>query len=407
MQGCVHKNTCCINEYELIRKYECVDCGAIMMCSCDESIGVRFLSHQLSSGTCLETQAPVQVTHGFFPSICRECRGFLPEAHPVASVRGRTSKIKRYYWRELALREMELYAEYGGNPDRYIYEIDNPDEDSLIGRARTQALKDVKRLHAESEKYSYLERSTAEIIEEYKVDVINEFATYIQDGERKSKVKHKGRLITVEEYATSMYQEQGYKVLVLESSPFHVIFAVYMWLVIQDPTDDHVRMAGFGERGVYEENREKHPIWVPLPDDFGSRGYAKRRSGKIESHFISEMKDTDNLLWLFDYWIPYSEGLRQYLWAHRQEDIEKAHAVVEFLPPHAIIIILKYLVGDYWGRYLGWPDLLIIKDEKFIFVEVKSSKDKLSEEQKKWIVGNYEYLNLPFKILKIHRKIEQ
>jgi hypothetical protein len=115
----------------------------------------------------------------------------------------------------------------------------------------------------------------------------------------------------------------------------------------------------------------------------------------------------ENLTWLFDYWVPYSEGLRQYLWAHRETDIEKARDVVEVLPAHVIISILKYLVSDYWGHHLGWPDLLIYKDTDYFFVEVKSSKDKLSEDQKRWVADNHNYLKLPFKILKIHRKSVQ
>lgn len=39
------------------------------------------------------------------------------------------------------------------------------------------------------------------------------------------------------------------------------------------------------------------------------------------------------------------------------------------------------------------------------FAEVKFSKDKLSEDQKQWIKRNYEYLFLPFKLIKIHKKM--
>ncbi|MFI6524686.1 VRR-NUC domain-containing protein [Streptomyces uncialis] len=36
------------------------------------------------------------------------------------------------------------------------------------------------------------------------------------------------------------------------------------------------------------------------------------------------------------------------------------------------------------------------------FIEVKSSSDKLSEDQRDWIVNNHELLKLPFKIAKVH-----
>lgn len=379
------------------------------MCLCDEAIGTKFLPHQLDSGTELETQKSVPVTNGFVSGVCIECRGLPPKAHPVASIPGRTSKIKRYYWKELAFREMELYEQFGGDPKRYIYELDDTDEDSIIGRARSQALKDIKSLHETetTRKYEYVEKSTAQVLEEYDVEVVNVHAEYGEDEHRKAKVKHQEALLTVEEYVEVILCEQGYRVIFLESSPFHALFSVFMWLVIQDPTDDHVQMAGFGERSAYEKNREKMPIWVPLPDDFGGSGYYTRRALEIQCHFAPEMEDKENLLWLFNYWVPYSEGLRQYLWAHRENDVEKARTIVEVLHPSSIISILKYLIGDYWGRYLGWPDILAYSDKEFLFIEVKSSKDKLSEEQKRWIAGNAEYLHLPFKIFKIHRKNDQ
>jgi hypothetical protein len=62
------------------------------------------------------------------------------------------------------------------------------------------------------------------------------------------------------------------------------------------------------------------------------------------------------------------------------------------------------LSNDYWKRYLGWPDLLVYKNDEYFFVEVKSSKDKLSLNQKEWIKGNHDFLKLPFRILKIHKK---
>jgi hypothetical protein len=47
--------------------------------------------------------------------------------------------------------------------------------------------------------------------------------------------------------------------------------------------------------------------------------------------------------------------------------------------------------------------LLFYKQGEFFLAEVKSSKDQLSEDQKKWIRGNYGELKLPFKLVKIHK----
>jgi len=62
---CHHPDRACLNQHELIRKYRCADCGAVMMCACDEVRGHRFLPHQLSECCDLDTQERVPVTHGF------------------------------------------------------------------------------------------------------------------------------------------------------------------------------------------------------------------------------------------------------------------------------------------------------------------------------------------------------
>jgi hypothetical protein len=113
--------------------------------------------------------------------------------------------------------------------------------------------------------------------------------------------------------------------------------------------------------------------------------------------------DTDDLLWAFDYWLPRSEGLREYLWAHDPKDAATARQLVQMIPPDTLRRILRYLIGAYWKRYCGWPDIFAYKAGEFVFLEVKSSKDELSEDQKHWIEGNASNLHLPFMLVKIHK----
>ena len=125
---------------------------------------------------------------------------------------------------------------------------------------------------------------------------------------------------------------------------------------------------------------------------------------QIQEHFDLIPEDKEELLWVFDYWVEPSAHLRQYLYAHRWEDVAKARQVASILPPDATRRILAYLITHYWERYCGWPDLLVHSEDEFFFVEVKSSKDRLSEDQKNWIRGNSAELRLPFKIVKIHKR---
>jgi len=88
--SCEHAKLTCLNQHEYIRKYRCEACRHVMMCSCDEAIGRRHLSHQLSNGTELKTQVRVPVTLGFQTGICDECRGESPVHAPAAAIQCRT-----------------------------------------------------------------------------------------------------------------------------------------------------------------------------------------------------------------------------------------------------------------------------------------------------------------------------
>jgi hypothetical protein len=46
---------------------------------------------------------------------------------------------------------------------------------------------------------------------------------------------------------------------------------------------------------------------------------------------------------------------------------------------------------------------LAYRANEFWLLEVKSSGDKLSVAQKTWIAGNHQYLDLPFKLAKVHK----
>jgi hypothetical protein len=193
--------------------------------------------------------------------------------------------------------------------------------------------------------------------------------------------------------------------MLVESVPFHVLFGIYMWRLIQDARDPLVRVVSFGSRTDYQGAKEGDEIHTVLPSDFGTPGYAQRRADAIDEHLSDGLHD--GLEWLFDYWFDDSSDFREYLWAQREENARRARQLIEVLPADVIVRILRYLVGDYWGRFTGWPDLLVHKDGAFFFAEVKASKDRLSKEQKRWIADNATELRLPFKLVKIHRVATQ
>jgi hypothetical protein len=71
---------------------------------------------------------------------------------------------------------------------------------------------------------------------------------------------------------------------------------------------------------------------------------------------------------LFDRWLEPSCGLRNYLWAHRAEHIQIARQLIDLMPTDTLMEVLHYLIEHYWGRYAGWPDLLVYAKREFMLV---------------------------------------
>jgi len=313
-----------------------------------------------------------------------------------------SSKVRRYYWREIFFETTRRFGDWADNQEYTDYTVVRQENPDIYAQINKEVIEDIKKQHRRSPKYAYQEKSHKEVLEENNVEVVRLDGKYVKRPGCKVGILDGGEIYSVEEFAALHYRRQGYEVLPTESIPFHVIFGVYMWLLIQDSKDSRVRIVSFGDCTAFEEGRESEPIWTHLPEDFGTPGYARRRAAAIEDHFamIFVNGGKEDLLWLFDYWLEPSEGLRQYLWAHRAEDIDRARGIVSLLPEEDIHRILRYLVADYWRRYVGWPDMIIYNQDGYFFVEVKSSGDKLREDQKNWIYGNSAELQLPFKLIK-------
>lgn len=406
MSKCNHPRVTCINPYEIIRKYRCEVCGEVMMCACDEDFARRFLPHQIHEGFELSTNERVPVTLGFQPNICNTCRGLPEEPYPKAEIYGYTSKVRRYYWREIFMETTRRFAAWAKAQGYVNYHIAQRDNPSVYAEVEKEVVAEIKEMHKRSPKYRYDEEPQSVVLERNKVEIVHLEADYVKTSRRKAMMKCEERdVCTVEEFVALYYRGLGYRVIFAESAPFHVIFGVFMWELIQDRKDPRIRLAMFGERSSYEEEGKSVKwIRIMLPQDFGKPTYVHRRSASVERHFRQIPYNRLELLELFDKWLKPSYGLRQYLWAHRAIDVERARRIVAVLPGDVTHRILRYLVESYWKRYVGWPDLVIHRGEEYCFVEVKSSRDKLNETQKRWINDNTRFMQLPFKLAKVHRR---
>ena len=367
-----------------------------MMCACDEAIGKTHLSHQLDRGVVLETQERVQVTAGFQPKICRECRGLKPEAHPVSSIPGRTSKIRRYYWRELAFREMELYKNWKQTAEG---QASSAESRFSVPQVAEQALEEIKSLHATTPKYVFSSLSQQEVLKRYNVEVIDVRADYIERGTGRAQIMYEGQTLGVEEFACRHLEALGYRALICESRPFHALFATLLGRLIGDPK---LRLTGVGDRTAGSASR---PTWWLHPDDFGTPGYGKRREQDIDTYFSFVLPSTSKgLRAYFEECLEETLRLRTYLWAEAAETVATAKTLLEVLPPETVKSILRYLVDSYWANYTGWPDLIAIGAEDWFLAEVKSSHAKLSDDQKHWVEKNSERVVRSSKLWQLAKK---
>jgi hypothetical protein len=390
MKTCSHSAVDCLNPYDYIRKYRCRACKGVMLCACDREIGERFLPHQLKEGTDMENRKTFAVTHGFQPAICNECRGLPLMNKPVAAIYGRTSKIERYYWREIAFELMRRLGELPGGRESKKSKEERK-------RAEKEVHAEFQALHATKPKYTYLERSQADVLAATNTQVISVAARHVPQPAGGILIECRTGAVTPERFAEEHFEQLGYECVRCESRPFHALFGIYMYLVIQDIADPRNRTVMFGSRTAFDQKARGVEIRTTLPEDFGAEGYYARRRKAIARHFML-LEDSD---WLFDYWTGDSQPLREYLWAHRPEDVAAARQIRTILGTANLRKVLLYLVKHYWHHYLGWPDLLVFRNGEFFFVEVKSSKDRLSEDQKRWIIDNHEQLKFRFKLFKI------
>ena len=71
MEECSHENTHCLNQYETFRKYQCLDCKKVFICSCEQELIKNFLPHQEKSGTKYGTQKEYLVNG--YAKVCMKC----------------------------------------------------------------------------------------------------------------------------------------------------------------------------------------------------------------------------------------------------------------------------------------------------------------------------------------------
>jgi hypothetical protein len=398
-----------LNHYDTFRKYRCENCGGIFICECERQLAIAFLPHQIKQAAEYGTRKEYPVT-GFAPNICAECRSEKEEAHPRAAIYGQKGKVERYYWREIFKTFCEYVLNWQQQNSKQVKDIIEfqskfPD---IATEFRKKAKKHWQTIDKQSPKYDLKEQTEAEFLARVRVPFVKIEAEYRQiekTGQKIGKwINQSGELVPVEEIAAEWNRSKGYTVLACERKFISACVGTFLALPIQDPNDVRVRSTFRNStKGWTSHNRNTRLISIPLPEDFGSAEYFNRREVAIQTG-IQRMRADGNLQNLFDELVNDGESLRDYLWVNDDKAIEVARIALNILPKEIVVASTEWAIQDFWHRQPGWPDLFAYKGDDFIFVEVKSPHDELSQEQMNWFQWAIERAHIPCEICRVEKK---
>ncbi len=409
MTRCGHVNLKCLNHFEAIRKYQCLDCGEVLICDCERALALRFLPHQLNFGTEYGTRRMIPVD-GFEAKVCTECRGGHEEAHPLAVIYGRKGKVERFYWREIKKTYFELASSWldeTGNSisDILQFERSYPDQTKSF---KAKSKKHWQIVHQKSPKYDVHERTEAEFFNVVSVPIREIDAEYVQvkrgDQQIGRWISPKGERVSAEDLAREWYAALGFGVVRCERQMISTWVATFVSEAIQDPADPRIsRVSRHSTRGWSSKVRNTPIIEFLLPDDFGSAEFYERRRTNIDQS-IDRMRGSADLVSLYDQLLEGSWQLRDYLWVNDNESVKVGHLGVSIIPAAIVIEAVQWAIKDFWNRQPGWPDLFIYRDLEYMFCEVKSPHDRLSADQMNWLEWAVNAVGLHCEICRIKKR---
>jgi hypothetical protein len=140
---------------------------------------------------------------------------------------GRTLKIVRYYWREIAFRvipKFQKWALMNGYADWTKVLFKHQKEYRSIER---EVFDEIKIQHQNFPKNIYKEESQDDVLKKYQVETFRLDGIYIK-VENGIAILDGKTLCTPEKFVTQHFEKNGYKVLFTESNPFHVLFGIFL-----------------------------------------------------------------------------------------------------------------------------------------------------------------------------------
>ena len=224
------------------------------------------------------------------------------------------------------------------------------------------------------------------------------FARYAQSGKW---FNDAGQLHSTEQIAAEWYQSQGYDVKTWANSFIQTCVATFLAPVIQDPGDPEL-VGGMrrSSRGWFKDHSKAPIISVAHPADFGSVKYYQRRSKEL-SDWFERLNLSDSLGELFEELLEKGTSLRDYLWVNEDYAVELARTALRIIPKETVLRCMQWTIEHYWDRRVGWPNLFVYENNRFLFV--KSQYSSLSQDHVNWFQWAAKS-NMPFEICRVKKR---
>lgn len=220
-----------------------------------------------------------------------------------------------------------------------------------------------------------------------KLEFININAEEVHSTSTKVKFSYNSKELFVEEVAIEYYKNQGYHAIWTENDYWWMIYALLFWDIIFMKTDTCTSVPMTDPRFESQYALLTTHRMMDMPHDFFKPTFYTVRKQNIDQRLRSFMKlDITNELKK-----SYNEHYGQF--CRPIEDwnkftLNELTIATRLLSSQQIISIMYMLAIDFNRFRSGFPDLIVFNNNEFFFVEVKSKKDTLSQNQ----LENHYYL---------------
>lgn len=208
----------------------------------------------------------------------------------------------------------------------------------------------------------------------------------------RAKYNLNGKLLLPEEVAIKHYENLGYSIIWGENDYWATILSLLFWDVIFAKVRGSVTVSRSGYQDEldpsYDNDFNQHfDSFIKMngmPSDMFTGDFARNREDLIKARY-RQLRNIDINSELSKAFSKHKGKNCRLINDWNKFTIEALQKPISGFEKETLLRILLRLIGDISTYRSGFPDLIGVKDTKVIFVEVKSEKDKLSENQIDWI----------------------